>query len=156
MTASIAATILSTSPSVHVYKDSRSKTRDEDNMYMNVYWFPREAGYVFMYVWKKYLQQRIRYGVKDTHPFAFVSFDPRYLGEMMPERTQTEAHNKACESIGLEVSKFNGIQELFQEYSTNLFGRYNIYNLIMTVVNRVYVWGTFGDFLIANCKMEMQ
>lgn len=25
---------------------------DEDNMYMNVYWFPREAGYVFMYVWK--------------------------------------------------------------------------------------------------------
>ena len=75
---------------------------------MNVYWFPREAGYVFMYVWKKYLQQRIRYGIKDTHPFAFVSFDPRYLGEMMPVRTQTEAHNKACETIGLEVSKFNG------------------------------------------------
>jgi integrase len=75
---------------------------------MNVYWFPREAGYVFMYVWKKYLQQRIRYGIKDTHPFAFVSFDPRYLGEMMPIRTQTEAHNKACETIGLEVSKFNG------------------------------------------------
>ena len=26
----------------------------------------------------------------------------------MPPRTQTEAHNKACESIGLEISKFNG------------------------------------------------
>lgn len=46
--------------------------------------------------------------MKDTHPFAFVSFDTRYLGEMMPARTQTEAHNKACESVGLEVSKFNG------------------------------------------------
>ena len=29
-------TILSTSPSVHVYKDSRSKTRDEDNMYIRI------------------------------------------------------------------------------------------------------------------------
>lgn len=29
-------TILSTSPSVHVYKDSRSKTRDEDNMYIRL------------------------------------------------------------------------------------------------------------------------
>jgi len=75
---------------------------------MNVYWFPSEAGYVFMYVWRKYLQQRIRYGVKDTHPFAFVSLDSRYLGEMMPARTQTEAHDKACEKVGLEVSKFNG------------------------------------------------
>lgn len=81
---------------------------DEENMYMNVYWFPQEAGYVFMYVWKKYLKQRIRNGIKDTHPFAFVSFDPRYLGEMMSVRTQTESHNKACEIIGLEVSKYNG------------------------------------------------
>ncbi|MBQ8293024.1 MAG: M42 family metallopeptidase [Bacilli bacterium] len=29
-------TILSTSPSVHVFKDSRSKTRDEDNMYIRL------------------------------------------------------------------------------------------------------------------------
>ena len=29
-------TILSTSPSVHVYKDSRSKARDEDNMYIRI------------------------------------------------------------------------------------------------------------------------
>lgn len=81
---------------------------DENDMYMHVFWVPQEAGHYFMYAWKMYLKQRIRYGVKDTHPFAFVSFDPRYLGEMMPARTQTEAHDKACESIGLEVSKFNG------------------------------------------------
>ena len=29
-------TILSTSPSVHVYKDSRTKTRDDDNMYIRI------------------------------------------------------------------------------------------------------------------------
>lgn len=61
-----------------------------------------------MYAWRNYLLQRLRCGVQDTHPFAFVSLDSRYFGEMMPARTQTESHTKACQKIGLEVSKFNG------------------------------------------------
>ncbi len=82
---------------------------NESEKYMQVYWFPAEAGKWFMYAWRNYLLQRLRCGVQeDTHPFAFVSLDSRYLGEMMPARTQTESHTKACQKIGLEVSKFNG------------------------------------------------
>lgn len=80
---------------------------DEDK-YMHVYWMSNEWGYIFMYVWKMYLAKRLRDGIKDTHPFAFVSHSPKTLGEMMPLRTQRESHEKAIEKIGLTVAKKNG------------------------------------------------
>lgn len=80
---------------------------DEDK-YMHVYWLSKEWGYIFMYVWKMYMAKRLRDGIKDTHPFAFVSHSPKTLGEMMPLRTQRESHEKAVEKIGLTVGKKDG------------------------------------------------
>lgn len=80
---------------------------DEDK-YMHVYWLSKEWGYSFMYVWKMYMAKRLRDGIKDTHPFAFVSHSPKTLGEMMPLRTQRESHEKAVEKIGLTVGKKDG------------------------------------------------
>lgn len=80
---------------------------DEDK-YMHVYWFSKEWGYNFMYAWKMYLAKRLRDGIKETHPFAFVSHSPKTLGEMMPLRTQRESHEKAVEKIGLTVGKKDG------------------------------------------------
>lgn len=80
---------------------------DEDK-YMHVYWLSKEWGYIFMYVWKMYLAKRLRDGIKDTHPFAFVSHSPKTLGEMMPLRTQRESHEKAVEKIDLIVGKKYG------------------------------------------------
>lgn len=61
-----------------------------------------------MYVWKMYMAKRLRDGIKDTHPFAFVSHSPKTRGEMMPLRTQRESHEKAIEKIGLTVGKHFG------------------------------------------------
>jgi hypothetical protein len=80
---------------------------DEDK-YMHVYWLSKEWGYIFMYAWKMYMAKRLRDGIKDTHPFAFVSHSTKTLGEMMPLRTQRESHEKAVEKIDLIVGKKYG------------------------------------------------
>ncbi len=79
-----------------------------EDKYMHVFWFSKEWGYYFMYAWKMYLAKRLRNGIKDTHPFAFVSHSPKTRGEMMPLRTQRESHEKAVEKIGLTVRKEDG------------------------------------------------
>lgn len=76
--------------------------------YMHIYWFPKDWGYIFMYVWKMYMAKRIRLGIKDNHPYAFVNESPQYMGEMMPIRTQRESYDKAIVSIGLIKAKGNG------------------------------------------------
>lgn len=81
---------------------------NNEDKYMHVYWLSKEWGYIFMYVWKMYMAKRLRDGIKDTHPFAFVSHSPQYKGEMMPLRTQRESHEKAVEKIGLVVGKSYG------------------------------------------------
>lgn len=78
---------------------------NDKDKYMHVHWFSKEWGYIFMHVWKMYMAKRLRAGIKDTHPFAFVSHSPKTLGEMMPLRTQRESHEKAVEKIGLTVGK---------------------------------------------------
>ena len=80
---------------------------DEDK-YMHVYWMSKEWGYIFMYVWKMYMAKRLRNGIKDTHPFAFVAHSPKELGEMMPLSTQRESHEKAVKKIDLIVGKNYG------------------------------------------------
>ena len=79
---------------------------DNDNdKYMNVYWFSKEWGYNFMYVWKMYMAKRLRDGIQDTHPFAFVAHSHKELGEMMPLRTQRESYDRAVEKISLTIGK---------------------------------------------------
>ncbi len=98
----------------YVSKDKRwagwkqSRLDNDKDKYMHVYWFPKEWGYIFMQVWKKYMVQRLREGIPYTHPFAFLNHHPKYKGEMMPLRTQSESLATAIEKIGLVVSKSNG------------------------------------------------
>lgn len=80
---------------------------DEDK-YMHVYWMSKEWGYIFMSVWKMYMAKRLRDGIKDIHPYAFVSHSPKTLGEIMPLRTQRESHQKAVKKIVLSVGKKEG------------------------------------------------
>ncbi|MEA4847167.1 MAG: gamma-mobile-trio recombinase GmtY [Clostridiaceae bacterium] len=84
---------------------------DGNDKYMHVFWSSKEWGYIFMYVWKMYMAQRLREGIQDTHPFAFVSFHHQYKGDMMSLSTQRESHAKAVQKIGLTVSKGNGTTE---------------------------------------------
>lgn len=84
---------------------------DGNDKYINVFWAPQKWGYIFMDVWKMYIKQRRLQGIKDIHPFAFVSFHPKYKGEMMSLRTQRESHAKAVRKIGLTVCKGKGTTE---------------------------------------------
>lgn len=84
------------------------KMTDVKQNYMQVHWFPRQWGYLFMQVWKMYMAQRIHEHIPDTHPFLFVSFKDKYKGDMYSMQSFIESHNKAVEKIGLTVGKMYG------------------------------------------------
>lgn len=87
------------------------KMTDVQQNYMQVHWFPRQWGYLFMQVWKMYMAQRIRENIPDTHPYLFVSFKGNYKGEMYSMQSFRESHAKAVEKIGLTVGKLHGTTE---------------------------------------------
>lgn len=70
------------------------KMSDNKQNYMQVHWFPRQWGYLFMQVWKMYMAQRIHNKIPDTHPFLLyrlmtkikVKCTPlNHLSNYMPE-----------------------------------------------------------------------
>lgn len=88
------------------------KLDNEQQNYMQVHWFPKQWGYIFMKVWRKYLEKRMHEGITDAkHPYAFVSFHHKNKGDMLSISANRESHAKAVEKIGLPVSKANGTTE---------------------------------------------
>jgi hypothetical protein len=84
------------------------KMSDNKQNYMQVHWFPRQWGYLFMQVWKMYMAQRIHNKIPDTHPFLFVSFDDKNKGEMYTIESFKQSHARAVQKIGLTVGKMLG------------------------------------------------
>ncbi len=87
------------------------KMSDTEQKYMQVHWFPRQWGYLFMQVWKMYMAQRIRNKIPDTHPFLFVSFDNKNKGNMYTISSYRQSHARAVQKIGLTVGKMLGTTE---------------------------------------------
>lgn len=87
------------------------KLSDTEQKYMQVHWFPRQWGYLFMQVWKMYMAQRIHKKIPDTHPFLFVSFDDKNKGEMYTIESFRQSHARAVQKIGLTVGKMLGTTE---------------------------------------------
>ncbi|MED4225952.1 gamma-mobile-trio recombinase GmtY [Neobacillus cucumis] len=87
------------------------KMSDTKKNFMQVHWFPRQWGYLFMQVWKMYLAQRIHEKILDTHPFLFVSFDDKNKGEMYTISSFRQSHTRAVQKIGLTVGKMQGTTE---------------------------------------------
>lgn len=87
------------------------KMTDVQQKYMQVHWFPRQWGYLFMQVWKMYMTQRIHEKIPDTHPFLFVSFDDKNKGEMYTIASFRQSHARAVQKIGLTVGKMLGTTE---------------------------------------------
>ena len=89
------------------WKDPRLD--NQEDAYMNVYWFEPTWGRIFMTVWKMYMIKRIREGISDTsHPYAFVSLSEKNKGEMLSMESFRDSYKKAVEKIGLTLSKRNG------------------------------------------------
>lgn len=87
------------------------KMSDGQQKYIQVHWFPRQWGYLFMQVWKMYMAQRIHEKITDTHPFLFVSFDDKNKSEMYTIDSFRKSHASAVQKIGLAVGKMLGTTE---------------------------------------------
>lgn len=87
------------------------KMSDTQQNYMQVHWFPRAWGYLFMQVWKLYMAQRILEKIPDTHPFLFISFKEEQRGDMYTMASFRDSHERAVLKIGLTVGKMLGTTE---------------------------------------------
>jgi len=75
--------------------------------YKVAYWFEPKWGEMFWEYWDLYTQQVACVPNRD-HPFAFINLYREPVGGMYTRKQYNEAHARACERIGLTVSKALG------------------------------------------------
>jgi integrase len=85
----------------------KSRVVDHKDAYLEGYFFPSEYRYVFMKLWREYLVYRA--AVPCNHPYAFISFDPRYLGNPYTQNAFNQSYAAGLRRIGLEPNKAEGL-----------------------------------------------
>ncbi len=85
----------------------KNQVVDHRDNYIQLHWFPSQAGVLFQALWCKY----IRYlAVLDReHPYAFVSFEEANLGQPLTINSFYDAYKKALLRINLRPSKPEGL-----------------------------------------------
>jgi hypothetical protein len=74
--------------------------------YMRAYWFPAVYGELFKVLWDLYMIQIAP--IERDHPYAFVNISRGTIGAEYSISKYNRSHMRACEKIGLVVSKANG------------------------------------------------
>ena len=85
----------------------KSKVVDHKDGYLEAYFFPQEFARVFMSLWRQYLIYRA--SVQCHHPYAFISFDSRYLGNPYTYNAFNQSYAAGLRRIGLEPNKSEGL-----------------------------------------------
>lgn len=85
----------------------KAKVFDHADGYLEGYFFPREFARVFMSLWRQYLIYRA--AVECEHPYAFISFDARYLGNPYTYNAFNQNYAAALRRVGLEPNKTEGL-----------------------------------------------
>ena len=85
---------------------NKSKVADHADRYLSVHWFPRFYGQVFLQLWNSYL--RCRAVLKTDHPYAFVSFTSRDLGNPYTINAFGSNYTTGLKRIGLKRCKAMG------------------------------------------------
>lgn len=85
----------------------KSKVVDHKDGYLEAYFFPQEFARVFMSLWRQYLIYRA--SVECHHPYAFISFDSRYLGNPYTYNAFNQSYAAGLRRIGLEPNKAEGL-----------------------------------------------
>ena len=80
---------------------------DHKDNYLQLHWFPREAGILFAKLWREYLLYLAH--LDRHHPYAFVSFESRRLGEPLTLNAFNDAYTKALLRIGETPAKVEGL-----------------------------------------------
>lgn len=79
---------------------------DHRDNYIQLYWFPPQAGVLFKRLWHEYLRYLI--ATDRHHPYAFISFEPRTLGQPLTRNAFEDAYTKALLRIGETPAKVEG------------------------------------------------
>jgi hypothetical protein len=85
----------------------KSKVVDHKDGYLEAYFFPQEFARVFMSLWRQYLIYRA--SVECHHPYAFISYDSRYLGNPYTYNAFNQNYAAGLRRIGLEPNKAEGL-----------------------------------------------
>ncbi|MCG7873100.1 MAG: site-specific integrase [Candidatus Thiodiazotropha lotti] len=79
---------------------------DHKDNYIQLHWFPQEAGILFAKLWREYCQYLLV--VNRNHPYAFISFERRSLGNPLTINALKDAYKKALLRIGEMPAKIEG------------------------------------------------
>ena len=80
---------------------------DHKDGYLEAYFFPQDFARVFMSLWRQY--RTYRAAVECHHPYAFISFDSRYLGNPYTYNAFNQSYAAGLRRIGLEPNKAEGL-----------------------------------------------
>ena len=85
----------------------KSRYTDSKEQYLEVHWFPTIFGKFFSKLWHDYI--RILSGIERNHPYAFVSFHYKYIGQPYTLNAFHYNYSKGLKRIGLKSSKSAGL-----------------------------------------------
>jgi site-specific recombinase XerD len=81
--------------------------KGKKDLYLEAYFFPIEYKKVFMTLWRQYLVYRA--SVECHHPYAFINFDSRSLGNPYTQNAFNQNYAAGLRRIGLEPNKAEGL-----------------------------------------------
>jgi len=80
---------------------------DHAENYMQLHWFPHDFGTLFKSLWDEYMHYLCM--IDRSHPFAFVSFHPRFIGKPYTINAFKDSYHRSLRRIGLSPSKAEGL-----------------------------------------------
>jgi len=84
----------------------KNKIVDHKDNYIQLHWFPHQAGLVFYKLWRRYI--RYLAAIERNHPYAFVSFEAKSLGKPFTLNAFNDSYEKALYRINETPSKVGG------------------------------------------------
>ncbi|MDV7413959.1 gamma-mobile-trio recombinase GmtY [Acinetobacter baumannii] len=85
----------------------KSRVTDSKDEYLDVHWFPSIFGEIFAKLWQAYA--RFIAKVDRKHPYAFICFHRKYLGNPYTLNAFHNSYRQALGRIGLKPSKADGL-----------------------------------------------
>ena len=85
----------------------KSVVVDDKTNYMQLFWFPETLGSLFSQLWNEYLYHLSM--IERDHPYAFISFHPKYIGQPNTLNAFKDNYNRALKRIGLSPGKTEGL-----------------------------------------------
>ncbi|MEO3355545.1 gamma-mobile-trio recombinase GmtY [Acinetobacter haemolyticus] len=89
------------------YVGWKSRVTDSKEQYLEVHWFPTIFGEVFSKLWQDYI--RFLTILERNHPYAFVSFHHKHLGNAYTLNAFHHNYHQALKRIGLKPCKADGL-----------------------------------------------